>query len=71
MQGDVVVTSAPILAEAELHEDWVSACGKDDEEAFHRFLDSGARRLRNWLVQDHKQPQAMREARQDIRCRKQ
>ena len=39
--------SAPVLAEAELHEQWVADLGIDTESAFHQFLEANNRRLRH------------------------
>ncbi len=58
--------SAPVLAEAELHEQWVSDLGPDHETQFHQFLDEDGRKLRLWLNEVHTRPQAMRAVREEI-----
>lgn len=60
---------APILAEAELHEDWVGALGSEAEKEFQGLLDADGRKLRSWLVEPAKRAQAMRSVRQEIRRR--
>lgn len=62
--------SAPVLAEAELHEEWVGELGQAEEHEFHRFLDARDRKLRVWLNEAHMRPQAKRSVRQEIRYRK-
>jgi hypothetical protein len=62
--------TAPILAEAELHEDWVRELGEDAEPAFHALLDEDDRKLRNWLRSPATRNQAMRTVRQVIRSRR-
>lgn len=61
---------APILAEAELHEDWVGALGPDSEQEFHDFLDADDRKLRSWLGEPANQTQAMSTVRREIRRRR-
>lgn len=61
---------APILAEAELHEDWLGALGSDTEEQFHEFLDSDDRKLRSWLADPAMRSQAMTTVRREIRQRR-
>lgn len=61
---------APILAEAELHEDWLRALGADTEPQFHEFLDSDDRKLRAWLADSAKRSQAMTTVRREIRQRR-
>jgi len=58
---------APILAEAELHEDWVGALGSEAEEEFHNFLDANGRKLRSWLGDPANRAQAMVTVRREIR----
>lgn len=60
---------APVLAEAELHEDWVGALGGDAEEQFHNFLDGDNRKLRSWLADPANRAQAMTTVRREIRQR--
>ncbi len=60
---------APILAEAELHEDWVGALGLDTEQQFHEFLDADDRKLRSWLSDSANRAQAMSMVRREIRRR--
>lgn len=60
---------APILAEAELHEDWVGALGGGDEAEFHRLLDAEDRKLRSWLAEPSRRNQAMSTVRREIRRR--
>ena len=62
--------SAPVLAEAELHEQWVGALGQHMDREFHRYLDGDDRKLRDWLSETHSRPQAMRAVRQEIRRRR-
>ena len=62
--------SAPVLAEVELHEEWVGELGQDKGDEFHRFLDREDRKLRDWLRETHLRPQAMRAVRQEIRRRR-
>lgn len=61
--------SAPILSEAELHEDWLGALGTDAEQQFHQFLDADGRKLRSWLQDPAKRSQAMSVVRHEIRRR--
>lgn len=61
---------APILAEAELHEDWVSELGPDSEPEFHQFLDADYRKLRMWLSDPSKRAQAMATVRRAVRSRR-
>ncbi|MGQ0616107.1 MAG: hypothetical protein ACT4PW_03810 [Acidimicrobiia bacterium] len=61
---------APILAEAELHEDWLGALGADAEPQFNQFLDSDGRKLRSWLADPAKRSQAMTTVRREIRQRR-
>ena len=61
---------APVLAEAELHEDWVRELGAEAEELFHTFLDAEDRKLRSWLGDPAKRPQAMSSVRREIRDRR-
>lgn len=61
---------APILAEAELHEDWLGALGADAEQQFHEFLDSDDRKLRSWLADPAKRSQAMTTVRREMRQRR-
>ena len=61
---------APILAEAELHEDWVDALGPDSEQEFHDFLDADGRKLRTWLAEPPTRAQAMATVRRSIRARR-
>lgn len=60
---------APILAEAELHEDWVGELGPETEEQFHKFLDADDRMLRSWLEDPANRAQAMSTVRREIRRR--
>jgi hypothetical protein len=60
---------APILAEAELHEDWLGALGPNTEAQFHEFLDSDDRKLRSWLTDPAMRSQAMTTVRREIRQR--
>lgn len=62
--------SAPILAEVDLHEEWVTDLGKAAEPEFHRFLDADDRKLRKWLIEVHTRPQAIKAVRQEIRRRR-
>ena len=59
-----------MLAEVELHEEWVGALGQDSDDEFHQYLDGDKRKLRDWLSGTHSRPQAMRAVRQEIRRRK-
>lgn len=61
---------APIFAEAELHEDWLSTLGEDAETQFHELLDSDDRKLRSWLRNPAMRPQAMTRVRREIRHRR-
>lgn len=58
--------SAPVLAEAELHEQWVSELGEDHDALFHQLLEADNRKLRRWLSETHTRPQAMRAVREEI-----
>ena len=58
--------TAPVLAEAELHEQWVNDLGQDLEQRFHQLLDEDDRKLRRWLNLTRTRPQAMRAVRQEI-----
>lgn len=58
--------SAPVLAEAELHEQWVSELGEACEPDFHQLLEADNRKLRRWLSETHTRPQAMRAVREEI-----
>lgn len=62
--------SAPVLAEVDLHEEWVDALGPGSEDAFHELLDADSRRLREGLKEPRTRPQTMRRVRQEIRDRK-
>jgi len=61
---------APILAEAELHEDWLGALGEGAEPQFHEVLDSDDRKLRSWLADPAMRSQAMTTVRREIRQRR-
>lgn len=61
---------APVLAEAELHEDWLGALGADAEQQFHDLLDSDDRKLRSWLSDPAKRSQAMTTVRREMRQRR-
>lgn len=58
--------SAPVLAEAELHEQWVSDLGEEHEPQFHQLLETDNRRLRRRLREARTRPQAMRAVREEI-----
>lgn len=60
---------APILAEAELHEDWLRELGSDSEQEFHQLLDADDRKLRTWLSDPSTRAQAMATVRRAIRSR--
>lgn len=62
--------SAPILAEVDLHEEWVTELGDSAEAAFHTFLDQDNRKLRLWLQEPHTRHQATSTVRIEIRTRK-
>lgn len=62
--------SAPVLAEAELHEQWVGDLGEAREPEFHEFLDADDRKLRRWLDEARTRPQALRAVREQIACRR-
>lgn len=62
--------SAPILAEVDLHEEWVTDLGEAVEPEFHQFLDADDRKLREWLIEVHTRPQAIKAVRQEIRRRR-
>jgi len=62
--------SAPVLAEAELHEEWVGELGQDKGDEFHRYLDGDDRKQRNWLSEPRTRPQAMQAVRREILRRK-
>ena len=62
--------SAPVLAEVELHEEWVQSLGTSAESELHRLLEGDDRKLRKWLNEPRTRPQAMRAVRQEIRRRK-
>lgn len=66
---DLAELSAPILAEAEIHEEWVNLLGVDAEPDFHLFLDAENRKLREWLQEGRTRPQAIKVIRQEIRRR--
>ena len=59
--------SAPVLAEAELHEQWVSDLGATAEPDFHQLLDADSRRLRRRLNEAHTRPQVRMAVRREIR----
>lgn len=61
---------APILAEAELHEDWLGALGESAEPQFHEVLDSDDRKLRSWLADPAMRSQAMTTVRREMRQRR-
>lgn len=61
--------SAPILAEADLHEEWVTDLGGTAEPEFYRFLDADNRKLRNWLNEARTRPQVVQAVRREIRRR--
>lgn len=58
--------SAPVLAEAELHEQWAGDLGCEFEPAFHEFLDADDSKLRRWLSEARTRPQALRAVREEI-----
>lgn len=58
---------APILAEAELHEEWLAALGPATDTEFQAFLDADDRKVRSWLGQPGTRPQAMRAVRRAIK----
>ena len=62
--------SAPVLAEVELHEEWVETLGKAAERELHQLLEENDRKLRRWLNEPRTRPQAMRAVRQEIRRRR-
>ena len=61
--------SAPILAEVDLHEEWVTDLGSTAEPEFRRFLDADDRKLRNWLNEARTRPQVVQAVRREIRRR--
>jgi len=67
---DLAEHSAPVLAEVELHEEWVQSLGKSAEDELHQLLEGDDRKLREWLKEPRTRPQAMRAVRQEIRRRK-
>ena len=62
--------SAPVLAEAELHEQWAGDLGEEHEPQFHQLLDADDRKLRGWLNEARTRPQAMRAVREEIARRR-
>ena len=58
--------SAPVLAEAELHEQWLSDLSEEYEPRFHQLLEADNRKLRHWLNEARTRPQAMRAVREEI-----
>ena len=64
--AELAEQSAPVLAEAELHEQWLSDLGEACEPQFHQLLESDNRRLRRWLGEARTRPQAMRAVREEI-----
>ena len=64
--AELAEQSAPVLAEAELHEQWVSDLGEECEPQFHQLLEADNRRLRRWLSEAHTRSQAMRAVREEI-----
>lgn len=67
---DLAEHSAPVLAEVELHEEWVEALGPHSEDEFHRLLDADGRKLRNALNEARTRPETMRNIRREIQVRK-
>lgn len=59
--------SAPVLAEAELHEEWVSELGQGFESKFFDLLDKDRHTLRNNLRKVYTRPKAMRAVRRKIK----
>ena len=55
--------SAPILMEANLHEEWVESLGEEAEAEFHALLDADDRRLRIWMQAPRTRYQAQSEIR--------
>ncbi|MDE0497259.1 MAG: hypothetical protein OXH86_07890 [Acidimicrobiaceae bacterium] len=61
---------APVLAEADLHEEWVTELGAAVEPDFHTLLDRDNRKLRAWLEEARTRHQAIATIRKEIRARK-
>lgn len=66
---DLAELSAPFLAEADIHEEWVARLGVGAEPDFHLLLDAENRKLREWLQEGRTRPQATKAIRQEIHCR--
>lgn len=62
--------SAPVLMEANLHEEWVEALGKDSEPDFHAFLDADDRQLRKLMSEPQTRFNAQSVIRQQIKHRR-
>lgn len=68
--ADLAEHCAPILAEADLHEEWVTELGASVEPGFHALLDRDDRKLRSWLDEPSSRHQAISTIRREIRARK-
>ena len=62
--------SAPVLMEANLHEEWVEALGEDREPDFHAFLDADDRQLRKLMSEPRSRFHAQSVIRQEIKQRR-
>lgn len=62
--------TAPILMEANLHEEWVTALGLETEPDFHDLLEADDRKLREWMKTPRTRFQAQMAIRQEIRRRR-
>ena len=61
--------TAPILMEANLHEEWTVDLGPEEETDFHSFLDADGRKLREWMKTPRTRYQAQMAIRKEIRRR--
>lgn len=62
--------SAPVLMEANLHEEWVEALGEASEHDFEAFLDADDRLLRNLMLAPQTRFNAQSSIRQQIKQRR-
>lgn len=61
--------SAHIIAEVDLHDEWVTQLGQGAESEFYRFLDANDRKLREELKSPYTRSAVIQTVRQEIRSR--
>lgn len=67
--AEFALQSAPIIAEVDLHEEWVTHLGAPAGPEFDKFLEADDRKLRRWLKDMATRHQAIQAVNQEIRRR--